>query len=336
MITRFIFILILFLITHCTTIRKYHKPIPNVFLNLAETYQRKPYIKETSIVENVKLNLYAEEFSQGKAVYIEIISMKEHLKRTKNIKFQYSDKEIPLYFTGWGYRGFWGIHPLTVPGKKSIQLSYTYDQRHVIYENHIKVEKEKFKVFRKYINIKKKPAIPKEEIMKRNRFKRISYLRKQEAFKSQEEVLLDNRLAYPRDEHYITSPFWVKRIKHRYKIKKKKRIYYKPRVNYHRGVDLRGYFGTPIYAAASGTVVLAEKLFFEGNFTLIDHGDQVFSGYIHQSKILVEEGDEIKAGEKIGYVGSTGRSTGPHLHFFFRIHGVYVDPLSFLALPIRD
>ena len=121
----------------------------------------------------------------------------------------------------------------------------------------------------------------------------------------------------------------------RYRYRGRKRVYYRPKIKYHKGLDLRGKAGTPIYALASGKVVLADKLYYEGYFTVVDHGNNIFSGYMHQSKLLVNKGDNIYAGKKIGLVGQTGACTGPHLHVFVKIQGVYVDPLSILSLPIR-
>ena len=159
--------------------------------------------------------------------------------------------------------------------------------------------------------------------------------KKKEMFRILSKTTINNIIAHPRNEHYITSKFWTKRVYLKYRIKNKKRVYLKPKISMHRGLDLHGSVGKPIYAMASGKVVIAEKLYFEGNFTLINHGSRIFSGYMHQNKIFVEEGDKVDAGEEIGSVGSTGRATGPHLHIFFKIDGVYVDPLSLISLPIR-
>lgn len=100
----------------------------------------------------------------------------------------------------------------------------------------------------------------------------------------------------------------------------------------HTGLDFPGPVGTPIYAAAGGVVVTALRHADYGNMIEIDHGNQVVTRYAHTSKMLVKVGDLIKRGQKIGLIGSTGRSTGPHLHFEVWVSGRYKDPAKFLAM----
>jgi murein DD-endopeptidase MepM/ murein hydrolase activator NlpD len=99
----------------------------------------------------------------------------------------------------------------------------------------------------------------------------------------------------------------------------------------HTGEDYRAAAGTPVLAAAPGTVALAEEHFFGGRSVFLDHGDGLFSMYLHLSEILVEPGREVRAGERIGSVGATGRASGPHLHFGVRWHGARIDPAVLLA-----
>lgn len=101
----------------------------------------------------------------------------------------------------------------------------------------------------------------------------------------------------------------------------------------HGGVDFCGGTGVEITAPAAGLVVFARPLEVRGNFTVIDHGWGVFSAYMHQSEILVEEGERVEPGQVIGLVGSTGRSTGPHLHWEIWVGGVQVNPLNWLTHP---
>jgi murein DD-endopeptidase MepM/ murein hydrolase activator NlpD len=98
----------------------------------------------------------------------------------------------------------------------------------------------------------------------------------------------------------------------------------------HEGIDLGAAYGTPIAAAGSGTVIYAGWLGGYGNLTVIDHGGGLATAYGHQSRIAVSVGQQVSRGEVIGYVGSTGHSTGPHLHFEVRINGQPVDPLGYL------
>ncbi|MDP4608701.1 MAG: M23 family metallopeptidase [Burkholderiaceae bacterium] len=100
----------------------------------------------------------------------------------------------------------------------------------------------------------------------------------------------------------------------------------------HTGLDFPGPVGTPIYAAAGGVVVTAMNHSDYGNMIEVDHGNDVITRYAHTSRMLVKVGDLIKRGQKIGLIGSTGRSTGPHLHFEVWVSGRYKDPAKFLAL----
>jgi murein DD-endopeptidase MepM/ murein hydrolase activator NlpD len=99
---------------------------------------------------------------------------------------------------------------------------------------------------------------------------------------------------------------------------------------YHAGVDFCGGTGVEIFAPAEGVVVFTAPLEVRGNFTIIDHGWGIFSTFSHQSEILVDVGDRVETGQVVGLIGSTGRSTGPHLHFEVWVHGVAVNPLDWL------
>ncbi|WP_305827703.1 M23 family metallopeptidase [Cohnella sp. LGH] len=106
--------------------------------------------------------------------------------------------------------------------------------------------------------------------------------------------------------------------------------------NSHMAIDLAVPEGTPIKAANDGVVALAEDLYLSGNTIYLDHGMGLFSQYAHLSKIQVEVGDTVKKGDIIGLVGSTGFSTGPHLHFTFWAHDVPVNPdLFFETTPFQ-
>ncbi len=98
----------------------------------------------------------------------------------------------------------------------------------------------------------------------------------------------------------------------------------------HSGIDLGAGSGTPIAAAKSGTVIAAGWQGGYGNTVVISHGEGITSLYAHQSSIAVSVGDEVNRGDIIGFVGSTGWSTGPHLHFEIRVNGVAVDPLPYM------
>lgn len=100
---------------------------------------------------------------------------------------------------------------------------------------------------------------------------------------------------------------------------------------YHNGVDLAAKEGTPILAAYDGIVVAATYNSSMGNYIYIEHGDGLRTIYLHASKLHVKKDDVVKAGDLIAAVGTTGRSTGPHLHFSVRLNGEYVSPWNYLS-----
>ena len=102
-------------------------------------------------------------------------------------------------------------------------------------------------------------------------------------------------------------------------------------VKFHAGEDIPASYGAEILAAASGTVTTAGWVSGYGNYTVIDHGGGTMTAYGHQSSILVSVGQYVEQGQVIGYVGSTGNSTGPHLHFEVYQNGSTVDPKSFFS-----
>lgn len=99
----------------------------------------------------------------------------------------------------------------------------------------------------------------------------------------------------------------------------------------HNGVDLAGELGDDVRAPAAGVVVEARHLTEPGNFVMLDHGSGIKTVYAHLSRITVRRGAWVRAGAKIGEIGTTGNSSGPHLHWGAMIAGVYVDPISLFA-----
>ena len=99
---------------------------------------------------------------------------------------------------------------------------------------------------------------------------------------------------------------------------------------FHTGIDIGVGYGVPIHAAGSGSVIYATWMGGYGNVIIIDHGDGLSTLYAHQSSLAVGTGAHVARGQTVGYVGSTGFSTGPHLHFEVRVNGNPVDPMSYL------
>lgn len=119
----------------------------------------------------------------------------------------------------------------------------------------------------------------------------------------------------------MTSPFGVKRLHNG-----------KPTGEYHGGVDQRTPAGEPIRAVAAGTVTFAQQFNVLGNAVGIDHGQGLESMYLHMSKLEVAPGTQVQRGDVLGYAGSTGRSTGPHLHWVLYVNGINVNPAQWINL----
>mgnify|MGYP003295834012 CR=1 FL=1 len=99
----------------------------------------------------------------------------------------------------------------------------------------------------------------------------------------------------------------------------------------HQGIDLAAPTGTPVYATADGVVGRADLYSSYGLFISIEHGASMETRYAHLSRLAVTAGDSVKKGDLIGYVGSTGRSTGPHLHYEVRVEGLAVNPIPYMV-----
>ena len=96
-------------------------------------------------------------------------------------------------------------------------------------------------------------------------------------------------------------------------------------------MDFGASTGTPIMAAYDGEVVVSTYSSSAGNYIMINHGGGLSTVYMHCSKLIAKVGDTVKKGDVIGLVGSTGNSTGPHLHFSVRVNGEYVDPAPYIG-----
>jgi murein DD-endopeptidase MepM/ murein hydrolase activator NlpD len=102
----------------------------------------------------------------------------------------------------------------------------------------------------------------------------------------------------------------------------------------HQGLDYAVAAGTPVGALNSGTVLLAQPLFFEGDCVVLDHGQGLLTLYMHLSKIEVKPGEHVTSGQQIGLSGGSGRATGPHLHVAVRWQGIYLNPATLLSLQL--
>ena len=106
------------------------------------------------------------------------------------------------------------------------------------------------------------------------------------------------------------------------------RYYNGKKGNFHNGHDIAGDSGTPVYAPSSGKVVLAGNYYYNGKFIMINHGNNLISMFLHLNDIFIEQDQILKKGEIIGTIGSTGLSTGPHLHWSVLLNNAYINPLA--------
>ena len=103
----------------------------------------------------------------------------------------------------------------------------------------------------------------------------------------------------------------------------------------HSGTDFRASRGTPVKSPNAGVTVLARNLYYAGNTVILDHGQGLYSYFAHLDDFTVKKGDRVERGDLIGHVGSTGRVTGPHLHWTVRLRKALVDPLSLMEILAR-
>jgi len=281
----------------------------------------------------IEVTLYARKFAQGNCVYAEI-EKKGGVSDLEGITFTCNNIKIPVTKTSWGFRSFWGIDPEEKPGYEKVIINYRIDGKEMALESEIKIRDVDYPVSKSMLNVGK---FSDKTYTGDQKFKDLiaecSALRKK-AFGTVSEDSIESTLAHPRDMHKITGDYWRKRIYLSYQKKGKKKRVVEGKKSFHRGLDLKGAVGAPVFAIADGTVVLSHTMFYEGNMVVVDHGNQMFSYYQHMDSRKVKDGDRVRAGDVLGGVGATGMVTGPHLHIALSIRGVHVDPLSILSLPV--
>jgi len=270
--------------------------------------------------EKFTLYLEARRFAQGEVVLLRI---KPHETKWLEDSFRvvWMGRELPIARQKQSQIAFLPIPPETKPGSTILEIhskNFFLDRGVKRYE--IELHPTAYTVIKKHTITVDNKYVTQELSPETLAFIQECVKAKEAAFSSQSVFSIFQHFTNPLDSIFITSPFYVRRD---YNNKKGRP---------HGGVDFRGKEGTPIYAVQEGTVVLARKMYYEGNFTILDHGHKIFTLYMHQHEILVKEGDHVKRGQMIGKVGSTGMSTGPHLHLGAKVGDVLVNPLSLLAL----
>ena len=199
--------------------------------------------------------------------------------------------------------------------KYRIIISYIKDQKKIFKGLSINVIDGKYKS--EVINVSKNKVTLSEKNKKRVQKEYSEAMKIYNNISPQ--LYLNGKFIYPINSK-ITSDFGTKRI------------YNGSLKSYHSGTDFRARIGTKIKAVNNGIVVLSENRFYAGNSIIIDHGQGIYSCYYHLSKLNFKVGEKVKKGDIIALSGDTGRITGPHLHFAFRIHGIQVNPIQLMTL----
>lgn len=221
-----------------------------------------------------------------------------------------------ITIAGTGFATTKGQYPLTLEGKSATGLPVSFVQK-----IRVAIEKRKVIAAPKPLTVEGKFTSPDPETLKRIDLEKAA---KTAAYsETSPHALWSGPFQQPLDS-VITETFGVRRM------------FNGQLLSEHHGVDFRAAPGTPVLAANSGTVVLARELFYEGNCVILDHGQGLFTIYMHFAKFAVHEGDTVKRGEVLGESGATGRVTGPHLHVSVLWRGVALDLLSLTTLQAPD
>jgi len=198
--------------------------------------------------------------------------------------------------------------------KEAETLRYTSSTSSIYQLHLIKLNEAKYP--KQYINVKNREFV----IASKKTLKRIDKesLLKKEAFSRFSKIYInDLKMIKPLDS----------KLRHDFG---RRRYFNGVAKNPHAGIDLSGKQGDKIKAPLAGEVIILGELFYNGNFMMIDHGQGLITAYSHLSKFLKKDGDWVKQGEHIAEVGSTGRVTGPHLHWSVYLGGEPVNPDLFL------
>ncbi len=310
---------------------------------LARGYRPRTIAKKSFRTKDYILDLYAKDFAQGNLMYMEIMPRHKNRKNLEDTKAKaprllYNGRPVPIAATSWGHRAFIPIAPWAKMGKHKFMVQSYGSSKNKQIEHNLHIRKTKFPISKSkiYIQGSRKTAGKRLSRAKRLAIKRYA-IKKRKAFRHySQDIFVGPLLAHPRDYHFITSEFWAKRYVARFKRKRGQVIQIRPYQRTHQGLDLRGRWGEPVYAIAAGQVILSERMHYEGNFVLINHGQGMFSGYMHLQDRYIHEGDFIEPGQQIGTAGATGRVTAAHLHILLYVRKVPVHPLSLLSLPVRD
>lgn len=264
------------------------------------------------IPENISFfETYPEEIYQGEIFFNYIKSNQD----IKSIKGSFGDFELDYYLDESGvYLSLQGIEVILAPGYYPFQFWVEWESgKAFAYEYMVPVYPGDYRYEILIVNedlTGVDVGLEERELL-------------QTAMSSTSgSMLWNDYFAYPTSNpDYVTSLFGTRRS-----------LNYSAYDYFHGGTDFGADTGQDIYAAADGVVVFAGEMPIRGNATMIDHGLGVFTLYGHQSEFLVEVGDTVTRGQVIGLIGSTGRSSGPHVHWEVWVNGIQTNPINWVNL----
>ncbi len=244
---------------------------------------------------------------QGQTLLIRV-----RLSAQARLKVSFDD--IPVMMTG-DEEGYWGVAPVSAlaePGRKTLRIRATVTEEVTEIAWPVWVVQADYPVQRIMLPPAKGDLLDPQKLQaEREKLARVWA-------ESADQPLWSGTFVTPLAPGFVTtSPFGTRRSYNGGPVR-----------SYHEGYDLAIAAGTEVVAPAAGRVVLAEPLTVRGNAVVIDHGMGVHTAYWHLSRIEVEPGQMVRPGDPIGRVGSTGLSTGAHLHWELRIAGIPVDPME--------
>lgn len=262
----------------------------------------------------IELTIHNKEIKTAQTLLLEIKSD----SKITDVKLSLKNINIPFFENSFKENYFYALIPISYYeelGTKRIIISYIENKKRVFRGIQVKVIDGAYKSEK--INVQKSKIELSAKNKKRTKHEYQQainiYRYKSKHLKWSEDFIM------PLDSA-VTSNFGTKRV---YNDKLR---------SYHSGIDFKADVGTPIVASNDGLVKLAKDRFYAGNSIIIDHGQGVYTCYFHLDKILVKKNQFVKKGEVIALSGSTGRVTGPHLHFATRVHGVLVEPTNLFSL----
>ena len=262
----------------------------------------------------IEIKQHARSVQPGEVVWMEARSP-QPLKKLEAAAFK---RVFPFYpdNTGLHWEGLIGIDLETSPGSYTVELLGMQDDGTALKLTRTLTVKEKRFVTR-HLKVEEKYVTPRPELLERIR-EESERLRRIFASVTPERLWRGAFVAPVPGSP--SSSFGSRSV-----------LNDQPR-SPHSGADFHAPTGTPVKAPNAGKVVLAAELYYSGNTVIIDHGFGLYSLFGHLSGFTAKEGEEVPRTKVIGYVGDTGRATGPHLHWAVRLSGTRVDPLSLIAV----